>query len=82
MILEEHNHCCIYCGRNDLPLEQEHKIPVSRGGGYTADNIVPACRPCNIHKGTQTYIEFLSNLKILRLEPLTKSEKCGIITIE
>lgn len=46
-ILEYFGHACAYCLRTDRPLTQEHVIPVSRGGGYTADNIVPACGPCN-----------------------------------
>ncbi len=62
-ILEQHDHACAYCGRADLPLEQEHMMPVSRGGGYTAANIVPACGPCNSSKGTKTYEEFLQQKK-------------------
>ena len=57
-ILVEHGHACAYCGRDDLPLEQEHMIPVTRGGGYTQDNIVPACGTCNSRKGTKTAGEF------------------------
>jgi len=60
-ILEEYDYKCAYCGRGDVPLEQEHKMPVSRGGGYTKDNIVPACRACNLRKGTKTSDEFLGN---------------------
>jgi hypothetical protein len=41
---------CAYCGRNDLPLTQDHVIPLSKGGPHTASNIVPACRPCNAKK--------------------------------
>ncbi len=57
-ILEEHGHGCAYCGRADLPLEQEHVMPVTRGGGYTAANIVPACQPCNRKKQTKTPAEY------------------------
>lgn len=53
-ILEEYGHACAYCGRGDVPLEQEHKVPVTRGGGYTRENIVPACVSCNRRKGTKT----------------------------
>lgn len=44
---------CSYCGNpRDLWFElvQEHFVPVSAGGGYTADNIVPACKYCNSSK--------------------------------
>jgi 5-methylcytosine-specific restriction endonuclease McrA len=57
-ILEASGHACAYCGATNVPLHQEHKTPVARGGGYTADNIVPACQPCNQHKGTKTDQEY------------------------
>lgn len=41
---------CAYCGKKCKRLEKEHVIPVVQGGGYTADNIVPACRSCNTKK--------------------------------
>ena len=40
---------CAYCGAADR-LQQEHFIPLSKGGGYTASNIVPACPRCNFSK--------------------------------
>jgi 5-methylcytosine-specific restriction endonuclease McrA len=42
------NKCC-YCGQ-EKPLEQEHFIPLSKGGEYAHNNIVPACRSCNARK--------------------------------
>lgn len=59
-ILEEHGHACAYCGAAGVLLEQEHVIPVTRGGGYVKDNIVPACSPCNRRKGTKTAEEFMA----------------------
>lgn len=47
--LEHFGHRCAYCGTDD-PLAQEHFIPLSKGGGYTPDNIVPACKSCNSSK--------------------------------
>lgn len=44
---------CAYCSRR-RKLEQEHVIPVSQGGPYTQDNIVPSCRTCNSRKGPRT----------------------------
>ena len=41
---------CAYCGERSRRLTQDHVIPVSKGGGYTPDNIVPACRSCNARK--------------------------------
>lgn len=42
---------CAYCGDTGK-LQKEHIIPVSRGGGFTRNNIVPACIPCNQSKGS------------------------------
>jgi 5-methylcytosine-specific restriction endonuclease McrA len=53
-ILEKYNYKCAYCGNqlgNGNPPERDHKIPVSRGGNNTKDNIVPSCRNCNSKKG-------------------------------
>lgn len=44
---------CAYCGRDDRTLTQDHLIPLSKGGGHTASNVVPACRPCNSRKGNR-----------------------------
>lgn len=45
---------CAYCG-NELPLAQEHFIPLSRGGEYTHNNIIPACRSCNASKNNKPF---------------------------
>jgi 5-methylcytosine-specific restriction endonuclease McrA len=41
---------CAYCGVTDVPLQRDCVLPLSRGGRYTLDNIVPACRSCNTSK--------------------------------
>lgn len=51
--LEYFHHTCAYCGaQQDFwhVLEQEHVIPVTSGGGYIAENIVPSCKACNSSK--------------------------------
>lgn len=47
--LGDFNHRCAYCGSNSL-LQQDHFIPLSAGGSYTINNIVPACKFCNTSK--------------------------------
>lgn len=47
--------CCAYCGRK-VKLEQDHLIPVTKGGPYTKTNILPACRACNNSKNN-AYID-------------------------
>lgn len=41
---------CAYCGVKSEKLTQDHVIPFSRGGHHIAENVVPACLPCNLHK--------------------------------
>lgn len=41
---------CAYCGGNDGVLQRDCVLPISRGGRYTLDNVVPACRSCNTSK--------------------------------
>jgi len=48
---------CAYCGMEKL-LEQEHFIPLSKGGEYTKNNIVPACRSCNSSKRDKKFFEW------------------------
>lgn len=45
---------CVYCGK-ELPLQQEHFIPLSKGGEYTHNNIVCACAECNYSKGDKDF---------------------------
>lgn len=41
---------CFFCGDwNDITME--HVMPKSIGGGFTKENIVPACRRCNSARG-------------------------------
>lgn len=53
--LEVFNHCCGYC-LTDLealpPLHRtlDHMDPISRGGGNTQVNVIPACKTCNSRK--------------------------------
>lgn len=42
--------CCAYCGVSGRPLQRDCVLPISRGGRYTLDNVVPACGPCNASK--------------------------------
>jgi len=41
---------CAYCGAADESPQRDCVLPISRGGRYTLDNIVPACRSCNASK--------------------------------
>jgi 5-methylcytosine-specific restriction endonuclease McrA len=41
---------CAYCGAADDGLQRDCVLPISRGGRYTLENVVPACRSCNTSK--------------------------------
>ncbi len=47
---------CAYCGSvfPSAELTAEHVIPESRGGPYTWENLVTACKRCNEHKQART----------------------------
>jgi 5-methylcytosine-specific restriction endonuclease McrA len=55
-IMLRDNYTCQYCG--SVPgkghLTLDHIIPRSRGGDTSWDNVVAACRPCNVRKGNRT----------------------------
>jgi len=42
------DHRCQYCGATADSID--HVVPRARGGMHTWDNVVAACRPCNIRK--------------------------------
>ncbi len=41
---------CAYCGADGPALQKDCVQALSRGGRYTLDNVVPACRSCNASK--------------------------------
>jgi len=41
---------CAYCGSPEGPFQKDCVLPVSRGGRYTLENVVPACASCNASK--------------------------------
>ena len=59
-VLTRGNHTCAYCGAQNVPLEQDHVQPKSKGGSNRPSNFVPACHPCNQAKSNQSVDEFLA----------------------
>ena len=47
--LDFFEHSCAYCGEKEK-LEKDHVIPIAKGGHYTPNNIIPACKSCNASK--------------------------------
>jgi 5-methylcytosine-specific restriction endonuclease McrA len=64
--LDFFGHTCAVCGRSataDILLAQDHWIPLSKGGGTSADNIVPLCHGvggCNNRKASHHPVKWLS----------------------
>lgn len=56
-ILECFNNSCCYCGENST-MTRDHFVPVSEGGGFTLENILPACRSCNSSKGNRDFFDW------------------------
>lgn len=48
-VLARDAHACQYCGGRAETID--HVVPRSRGGTHVWDNVVAACRPCNLRKG-------------------------------
>jgi len=55
------NNKCCYCGKENSTLHQDHLIPISKGGGYIKENIVPACAECNSSKGDKEFNTWYTN---------------------
>ena len=53
-ILRRDNFTCQYCGSDNISLTVDHILPKSRGGKSNWNNVVVACKPCNLKKGNQT----------------------------
>ncbi len=65
------NYECAYCGdSSQRVLCQEHVIPVSKMGNYTASNIVPACASCNSRKRSRYFVEWFKSTEFFSQEKL------------
>lgn len=59
-IQKKYKYRCVYCGEKK-ELTHEHIIPLSKGGAFTKENIVPACKSCNSRRGNRpNLLELLS----------------------
>lgn len=53
-LLHRDGHRCQYCGKENEPLSVDHVFPKSRGGKDDWENLVIACKNCNVKKGSRT----------------------------
>lgn len=55
---------CAYCGAEGLQLQRDCVTPISRGGRYTLENVVPACASCNASKSNSEVTGWLRRKKL------------------
>ena len=55
---------CAYCGSPDRRLQRDCVLPISRGGRYTLENVVPACGSCNASKCNDEVTSWLRRKKL------------------
>jgi 5-methylcytosine-specific restriction endonuclease McrA len=55
---------CAYCGDTDGPIQRDCVLAISRGGRYTVDNVVPACRSCNASKCNEEVTSWLRRKRL------------------
>lgn len=60
-LLERWGRACVYCGKNDTPLEVEHIVPKSKGGSNRISNLTISCIACNQKKNAQSIDQFLTD---------------------
>lgn len=72
-VYQRDGHRCQYCGEKFPPakLSYDHVIPRARGGQTTWENIVTACKRCNLKKGHHTLQQ--AGMKLLKKPARPKS---------
>ncbi|MGO4785119.1 HNH endonuclease [Cryobacterium sp. W22_MBD10_FK3] len=55
---------CAYCQSPSPALQRDCIMPISRGGRYTLENVVPACASCNASKHNNEVTGWLRRKKL------------------
>jgi 5-methylcytosine-specific restriction endonuclease McrA len=55
---------CAYCQEQSPALQRDCVMPISRGGRYTLENVVPACPSCNASKHNNEVTGWLRRKKL------------------
>ncbi len=66
-VLHRDSSRCQYCGKDADSID--HVVPRSRGGGHTWDNVVAACRRCNLAKGNHMLVDTTMTLRRQPVQP-------------
>jgi 5-methylcytosine-specific restriction endonuclease McrA len=68
---------CEYCGSTDS-LQWDHIIPLARGGPNAIDNLVRACRACNLRKSDIPLMEWAKS-EALALSQLVRAKHLKLL---
>jgi len=70
---------CQYCGKrfSTSELSLDHVVPLSRGGVSSWENVVCACLPCNVRKGSRLPDEAGMRLRKVPVKP--KGSPVGLL---
>ena len=63
-ILKRDNNTCQYCGKNKSEITIDHILPKDKGGNDSWNNLVVACKRCNMIKGN--YLLKDIDMKLIR----------------
>lgn len=74
-LLEKWGRQCVYCEKQDTPLQIEHIKPKSKGGSNRIGNLTLSCPECNQNKGNQDVEDFLSGKPDLLKRVLAEAPK-------
>ena len=55
---------CAYCGEPSGSLQRDCVLAISRGGRYSATNVVPACASCNASKCNDEVTSWMRRKKL------------------
>lgn len=69
---------CAYCGAGEGVLQKDCVLPLSRGGRYTVENVVPACRSCNASKGNEEVTHWLRRKRMDEAAFLLRFREIGL----
>ena len=72
MIFDYFNNSCAYCNDNQSDLTIDHVIPISKSGFDSIQNIVPACRKCNLSKSSKNMETWFRSKSFFTEESLEK----------
>ncbi len=76
-VWERDDFTCCYCGTRQF-LSTDHRIPESKGGKTTLENLATVCQSCNSQKRTKSHEAFL-RIKQRQRESHEQGGNCGAV---